>query len=244
MARDPAEEEIDRLYGLPLDEFTRARDELARRVRREGDGALAAEVKQLRKPTLPAWVVNQLARQRKLDMQRLLKAGEQLAGAQAEAIRAQTGDALLEARRDQQHALEGLAAGAREILADAGRGSAPLDRVLATLRAGSLTEEGRALLKAGRLTEELEPPGFEALAGLDIPAGPPRPAAKPAEVRRRIRDLQRELRALETQAAAAKRPAGELREELEAGQAEVTRLDEERRRLEEELAAAEGETSS
>src|SRR5437763_15554141 len=135
-----AEEEIDRLYGLPLDEFTRARDELARRVRQEGDGALGAEIKQLRKPSLPAWVVNQLARQRELDMQRLLTAGEQLAGAQAEAIRTQSGDAFLEARRDEQHALEALAARAREILADVGRGTAALDRVLTTLRAGSPTE--------------------------------------------------------------------------------------------------------
>src|SRR5207237_2555030 len=53
-----AEEEIDRLYGLPLDEFTRDRDALARRIRQEGEGTLAAEIKQLRKPTLPAWVVN------------------------------------------------------------------------------------------------------------------------------------------------------------------------------------------
>jgi hypothetical protein len=170
-----AEEEIDRLYGLPLDEFTRARDELARRIRQEGDLALATEIKTLRKPTLPAWVVNQLARKRELDMQRLLKAGEQLADAQAEAIRAKSGGTFREARRDEQQALEALAARAREILAEAGRGTAALDRVRATLRAGSLTEDGRALLKSGRLTEELEAPGFEALAGLDIPAAPPRP---------------------------------------------------------------------
>jgi hypothetical protein len=252
----PTEEEVDRLYGLPLEEFTRARDELARRIRQEGDGALAAEIKQLRKPTLPAWVVNQLARQRELDMQRLLKAGEQLAGAQAEAIRAQSGDAFLDARRDQQRALEGLAAGARDILADAGRGTAPLDRVLATLRAGSLTDDGRALLKAGRLTEELEPPGFEALAGLEIPQGrPPRPrpaketapaAPQPAkkrelagEARRRVRELRRELQGLERRAAKAERQAGQLRRQLQAAEAEAHRLDEQRRRAEEELAAAE-----
>jgi hypothetical protein len=255
--------QIDRLYGLPLDEFTRARDELARRVRQEGDGGRAAEIKQLRKPSLPAWVVNQLARQRELDMQRLLKAGEQLAGAQAEAIRAQSGDAFLEARRDEQHALEALAARAREILADAGRGTAALDRVLATLRAGSLTEDGRALLESGRLTEELEPPGFEALAGLDIPAGlpRPRPAKKAApkavsprapepkepprrlanEARRRARDLRQELRALETRAAAAERRAERLREQLEAAEADASRVDDQRRRTEEELAAAERE---
>ena len=265
-----ATEEIGRLYGLPLDGFTGARDELAKRVRREGDGERAAEIKGLRKPSLPAWVVNQLARQRELDMQRLLKAGEQLAGAQVEAIRAQSGDAFLEARRDQQHALEALASRAREILADAGRGTASLDRVLATLRAGSLTEEGRALLASGRLTEELEPPGFEALAGLEIPTGPSRtrPAKKAApkavvppapepkeptrseiqpsrklanEARRRVRDLRQELRALETRAAAAERRAERLREQLEAAEADASRRDEQRRRAEEELAAAEGE---
>ena len=31
------DEEIDELYGLPLDEFTRARDDEAKRLRKEGD---------------------------------------------------------------------------------------------------------------------------------------------------------------------------------------------------------------
>ena len=228
-----AEDGIDALYGLPLDEFTRARDELARRVRQEGDAERAAEIKGLRKPSVPAWVVNQLARQRELDMQRLVKAGEQLAGAQVEAIRAQKGDAFVEARRDEQRALEALVAGAKEILAEAGRGAAAVDRVVATLRAGSLTKDGRALLKSGRLTEELEPPGFEALAGLGISTPPSRPKRKQTSLR--VRALQRDLGKLETRAEAAERRAAELREQLEAAQAESSRLDEERRRVEEEL---------
>jgi hypothetical protein len=203
-------------------------------------------------------------------MQRLLNAGEQLAGAQAEAIRAQSGDAFLKARRDEQHALEALAARAREILADAGRGAAVLDRVVATLRAGSLTEDGRVLLRSGRLTEELEPPGFEAFAGLDIPAGPPRPrpakkaapkAAAPTapepkrptqteiqrrpdlagEARRRMRELRRDLATVEKRAAAAERRANELRNRLQAAEEDASRRDEQRRRAEEELAAAERE---
>jgi hypothetical protein len=277
MERLAADEEIDRLYGLPLDEFTRARDELAGRVRQEGDRARAAEIKQLPKPSLPAWVVNQLARQRELDVQRLVKAGERLADAQAEAIRAQSGDAFLDARRDQRQALEALAAGAREILVDAGRSAAAADRVLATLRAGSLTADGRALLKSGRLTEELEPPGFEALAGLEIPGEPSRPrlakktaprsrepkakavappAAQPEEpsraetqrrrelaneARRRVRDRQRELVALEKRTATAERRAAQLRDQLKDAEADASRLDGERRQVEEELAAAERE---
>jgi hypothetical protein len=258
-----AQEAIDRLYGLPLDEFTGERDELARLIRREGDAELAAEVKQLRKPTLPAWVVDQLARQREPDMQRLLQAGEQLAGAQAEAIRGESGDALLEARREQQHALEALVARASEILADAGRGPAVVDRVLATLRAGSLTADGRALLESGRLTEELEPPGFEALTELDVAAGAsrPRPARKAAppapeparsalgelqrrrelavEARRRIRELRRELHTLDSRAAAIERRAAQLREQLQDAESEASRLGDERRRAEDELDAAE-----
>jgi hypothetical protein len=256
---EPTADEIDGLYGLPLEEFTRGRDELARRIRQEGDGAAAAEVKQLRKPTLPAWVVNQVARQRTLDMQRLLKAGEQLAGAQAEAIRAQSGDAFLEARRDQQHALEALAARAREILVDAGRGTAALDRVLATLRAGSLTEDGRALLKSGRLTEELEPPGFEALAGLDLPAGPPRPrppkkaAPKPTRPRavepaapaapKPKEPTQSELRRSRELTNEARRRARDLRQELRTIETRAAAAERRAQRLREQLEAAEADAS-
>jgi hypothetical protein len=46
---------VDRLYELPLDEFVAARDALAKERK---DPA----VKKLRKPTVPAWAVNQLAR--------------------------------------------------------------------------------------------------------------------------------------------------------------------------------------
>ena len=68
--------DADRLYGLPLDEFTRERDALARRLRGEGERDGAAEVAALRKPVLAAWVVNQLARRRKAEMRELLQAAK------------------------------------------------------------------------------------------------------------------------------------------------------------------------
>src|SRR5439155_7398313 len=51
--------EVEALYGLPLDEFTRARDALAKERTRAGDKAAAADVKALRKPSLTAWALNQ-----------------------------------------------------------------------------------------------------------------------------------------------------------------------------------------
>src|SRR5829696_4766182 len=58
----PPEVPDDRVYGLPLDEFTAARDALAKDLRKGAHRAAAEWVKALRKPSGPAWVVNQLAR--------------------------------------------------------------------------------------------------------------------------------------------------------------------------------------
>src|SRR5688500_5633651 len=47
--------EIDRLYQVPLAEFTAERNALAKRA-----GGQSAEIRALQKPTVPAWAVNQL----------------------------------------------------------------------------------------------------------------------------------------------------------------------------------------
>ena len=161
------EGDLDRLYQLPLSEFTSARDELVKRLRAQGESERAQEIKKLRKPPAAVWVVNQLARERPLDVQRLLKAGESLTKSQAKAAAGKSPQTFTEARRAEQRALEQLAKGAIEIAERAGIGSSAIGKAAETLRAASLTAEGRELLKRGRLTEELEPPGFEALTGLE-----------------------------------------------------------------------------
>lgn len=212
------ERELDALHALPLSEFTSARDELARRLRAEGRREQAEEVKRLRKPAVAAWLVNRLARERELDVQRLLKAGEALAQAQVDAAGGQS-EAFRSARRDEQIALEQLAEAARELAAREGVGAATLDRATQTLRAASLTEEGRELLKRGRLSEELQAPGFEALTALagttPRPApkpSPPKPARRDERVERRealqqARERLRQLQGEEREAAAAARSA-------------------------------------
>src|SRR5215216_4979823 len=60
MSKQALEEKIDELYQRPLDEFTAARNALAKET---GDNA----IKKLEKPNLAAWAVNQLYwRERKL----------------------------------------------------------------------------------------------------------------------------------------------------------------------------------
>jgi hypothetical protein len=173
------ERELDALYQLPLDQFTSARNELAKRLRADGQAEQAEQVKALRKPPVAVWLVNRLVRNDELDVQRLLKAGESMTKAQAKVARGQSPEAFLDARREEQRALERLARAAQRLAESEGVGRSAIDRAMQTLRAASLTDEGRRLLKQGRLTEEVQPLGFEALAGLNF-APPKRQSERPS----------------------------------------------------------------
>jgi hypothetical protein len=230
-AKADFEGDLDRLYQLPLNEFTAARDELTKQLRAQGERERAQEIKALRKPTGAVWIVNQLARERPLDVQRLLKAGESLTKSQAKAAAGKSSP-FPAARRDEHHALEQLAKSAREIADRAGIGSPAVGKATETLRAASLTAEGRDLLKRGRLSEELQPPGFEVLTGLEglgrqVTSAKPKPARSDdrAEKRRALKQAQerlRQLRAEERELASAARAAARDAERAEA-EAEAAR---------------------
>ena len=72
----------DDLYGLPVEEFTKARDELAKELRTAGKKEAADEVKSLRKPSVSAWAVNQAVRRSPPEAKALVKAGDELRKAQ------------------------------------------------------------------------------------------------------------------------------------------------------------------
>lgn len=150
-------------------------------------------------------------------MQRLIKAGEALEQAQRDAISGEVGgfDA---ARRDEGTAIRRLRDAAEELAPSTS--TATLDRVARTLTAAAASSEGRALLKQGRLTEDLEPPGFEALAGLPAPRTARKRAAPSAQARRRVETLRRRKREADED---ARRTADEAREfERKAREAEQT----------------------
>ena len=54
------EDEIDALFKLPLGEFAPERNALAARFKKAGEHAQADAAKALSKPSVAAWVVNQL----------------------------------------------------------------------------------------------------------------------------------------------------------------------------------------
>ncbi|MDQ4143860.1 MAG: hypothetical protein M3198_09000 [Actinomycetota bacterium] len=191
----------DDLYSLPLDEFTAARDELAKRLRDEGDKEASRAVKALRKPNLPAWAINQLARREGEALGRLLALRDELAEA---------GDAK-ELRRlssERRKTMSLLVERATEILTEAGHSSSAstTEAISQSLQAGDDEEERDRLIR-GVLDRPLEPSGFEALGGFEAFAsaaeGEPEPAGPSPAERHKAEDLARE-------AEAAEREAGEL----------------------------------
>jgi hypothetical protein len=228
--------EIDRLYELPLEEFTAGRNALARRLKSEGDNEAAEQVAALAKPSLPVWAINQLARQEKAKMRRLLDAGARLRKAQERALSGGGPDALRTAQADEREAIRDLVERGGAILEAVGRPPSRtiLERIRSTLAAAALAEPARSTLKAGRLTDELQVSGFEALAGIEpAPRGKAKPRDELAERRQRKAEIERERRRLEKQAVELNdraEKAEQSAEEAEEAAAEARELAEERRR--------------
>jgi len=171
-----APSDIEDLFKLPLGEFTAARNTLAAQLKKAGRAAEANEVKALAKPSASAWVVNQLYWRHRESFNRLLARGERLRRAHAKDL---TGDAARDAVNARREAMAELTKLAELIVLRDGNHSATRDlmrRVTTTLEALSSYASSSEAPIAGRLTDDLQPPGFEAVAGL-LPEGGKRKAS-------------------------------------------------------------------
>ncbi len=220
------EKQIDRLYSLPLERFTRARDELAKGLHASGDREGAARVRLLAKPTVAAWTVNQLARKNARELRALFSAVDRMRTAQAAALAGGPGASVREASEAEREALTVLADAAREILQHHERPRhGVVDRVVTTLRAGAVDPEFRRLLKAGRLTRELDPPGFEGVSGLGAPG---KGSAHPG---RRREDREAELQAARERVGRLQAEVEELRLAVRAAEGRVREAEREAERM-------------
>lgn len=226
-----SEREVDGLFELPPEEFTAARNALARRLKDEGNASAADEVKQLAKPSVAVWTINQLARNHKSAVKLLLESAGRLRKAQENALRSGgSGDALRRAQADERKALRELTEHAQRILEHAGRSAAStvLDKVSSTLRAAAVDDSGRQALKAGRLTGEVKPSGFDVFAGLELPEKGRRQNApvthdEVSERRRRKAEHESKQRELEKRASQLATRADEDAETAEQAEDEARR---------------------
>jgi hypothetical protein len=182
-ARGRLQAELERLYALPPAAFTAARNELATRLRRDGDREAAAEVKALPRPTASSWAVSRLMRLEPHRWKALLAAGEEARAAQRQVAAgrgAASGAAagrLRETLQEARRLIEELRRRGLELLGTGGR-PAPAqvaDQLAANLQALTFTVGAADATAGGWLDHDLEPPGFEVLAGLQAAAGPAAP---------------------------------------------------------------------
>jgi hypothetical protein len=212
----------DELYGLPLEEFTEARNRLVRQLQDGGDKESANQVRTLRKPSLAAWTVNQLARRHSDELRDLMDLRDTLASGDASAFRS--------ASTEQRKLIASLTDLARPILEEAGHSASrsTIDAISKTLLAGG-TETERDLILSGRLTRELAPSGFEGLPGLGtaLPEEETegegrvdtRAAERAEELAKKAEAAEREAERLQVQADAARREAEGLERSAERARA-------------------------
>jgi hypothetical protein len=178
--------DLDALYRAPLPEFITQRNTLAARLRGEQGKEAAAAVKALAKPGGTAWVVNQLYWRHGREFDALMKTGDRLRDVQQQRLAGEDEADMHAAAGARQAALSVLMARVPELLAEAGL-SASQDmrtRVSTTLEALSIYGGREPGPRVGRLIEDVDPPGFAALALL-VPAVPesrgPATAGKPSK---------------------------------------------------------------
>jgi len=162
---------IDHLYQLPLEEFTPARNALAKEA-----GADAAAVRALGKPPIAAWAVNQLYWRDRETWDALIEAAENARRAHKAVLSGRGGD-VRAAGTVHEEAAEAALKKTLAIVAGSGHPVTDSTRqaIATTIRALPGEEP------AGRLTRALQPGGFEMLAGLSLGSGTPaRKVGKPA----------------------------------------------------------------
>ena len=231
-----ADDVADELYALPPEQFTPARNALAREAKVAGDKETAARIAALRKPTVLAWHVNLLVRELPDEIGGFLDLGDALRDATASL----SGPELRQLSGQRHRLVQALVRQARDLARQAGhRTTEDVARGLEETLAAALTDPAVAdQLRAGRLTSGLIATGFPPPSAGSVRAGtplPPSTAVRPkqksaaeaapaqpsAAERRRVQAmvrLQRDLRDAEKRAEEAERAQAVTAEAFEESQ--------------------------
>ena len=226
------------LYALAPDGFIAGRDALVGELADAGETELAAGVKELRKPSIVAWAVNVVARDRPADVQALLKAGDALRRAQQAAVSGSGDVDLREATQERRKIIAELTDAAAAALG--GRGRTHRDAIASTFEAASLELELGARLRDGTLDREATPgtglglpEGWQLIPGGATEGDDGRSQAKAAR-RAQAHESERAAAAAERDAERAARRAEQLRDKALEAVAAADTAEAEARRLADE----------
>jgi hypothetical protein len=232
------DDDLDGLFQLPLTEFTGARNALAARLKKDGRREEAEQVKALGKPSISAWAVNQLYWKHRDEFDVLIKAGERVRSAHTSQLAGKTADmrGSLAARRE---SLSHLARLADALLREAGHSPTPdtMRRITTTLEALSTFSSLPDTQRPGRLSDDLDPPGFDSMAAL-IPSVKQEPPAREAKPAKPAPAAKAALRAAEQTLRKAQAKAEDASAELKKATSQAGEAEKERRLAEQRLARA------
>lgn len=140
---------LDRLYGVPLNEFTATRDALVNELKAAGRDDDAMVMKKLKKPPLSAWALNQAARRSTDEVGAYLDALGALESASSPAE-------LRTATEARKNAAARIHRSAGKILSEAGHPAtgAVMQKIMSSLVATPSEQEAEAL-RTGRLTGDI-----------------------------------------------------------------------------------------
>jgi hypothetical protein len=161
-------------------------------------------VKTLAKPTPSAWAVNLLFDRERERMDELLAAGKRARAGQREAVSGRGPEALRESLGAVRRLIDELRRRAAAFLAESGRSVSRtmIERIGTYLQALALSPAVAEEASRRWLDRDLDPPGFEVLAGLQLAGAP--------VVDMAARRAQREAKAPEKREAPRPRPAPPL----------------------------------
>jgi hypothetical protein len=211
---------LERLYAVDPEEFVSERKRLERSLRDDGRTEEAAKLAKLRKPPLPVFAANRLAREEPDDVAQLIAAGERLSAAHG----AGDPDAL---RKEQAELAARVRALVRQAESAVGKPlSEPMEQRLAVLlRAAASDPDTAALLRRGVLAEEVVPAAFDALAGISLTPSAPRPEPERNTERAGALKQKKRVKELEDELAEARDALRHAARELRKAQAEVERAE-------------------
>lgn len=254
--------DIEALYKLPLTEFTASRNALAGRLKKAGRVDDADRVKALTKPSGPAWAVNQLYWQQRELFDRLIDSGDRLRKAQASKLAGHSGD-IRGALDNLRETLSALTRAAADLLRESGSSITPdlMRRVTSTLEALASIGVVEGGPQPGRLSDDVDPPGFETLAALvpssergergdaptrlltfpqETPARAPRgKATSEEEQKRRAEERKAQLATAKAQVHEAERTLKDARVSAQQAQADLKKAAARAKETEQEMVEAE-----
>ena len=175
------DDELDALFKLPLPEFIAGRKALAAQLKQSGRRDDAEYVMTLVKPTVSAWAVNQLYWQHREAFDQLIETGQRFRQAQTSGRAGKIAD-MREALDARRKALSHLSDLATALLRGAGSSPTPemIHRISTTLEGMSAYATLPDAQRPGRLTRDVDPPGFESFASLMPGAGSTNMKEEPA----------------------------------------------------------------